>query len=218
MTKSNASVIGLIGARGAGKTTVFSLMSELFPCREIMLARRLKVVCAGIVNVPIDNFELPQFKEEPFKSGAHMITVRDLRMITQLFDVSFTAFEAELIKHVGKRLHTPREAAQYIGTEVLRSIQHDIHCDFAGKLIGADMVNVVTDIRFVDEYQYFVDRFENFQLIHIFNPYAEDRAASDAHPSERGLDELKVHADIVITNVGTLDDLAIEVAHAFISP
>ena len=211
---SDATVIGLIGARGAGKTTVYSMLSELFPCREIMLARRLKVVCAGIVNVPISDFELPHVKEVPFKTGAHMLTVKDLRMITQLFDISFYEFEADLIKHVGKRLYTPREAAQYIGTEVLRSIQPDIHCEFAGRLIGSDMVNVITDIRFIDEYRYFVDRFKGFQLVHIFNPYAEERAASDAHPSERGLDELRTHADIVITNVGTLDDLATEVVHA----
>jgi hypothetical protein len=70
-----------------------------------------------------------------------------------------------------------------------------------------DKLNVVTDIRFLDEYEAFRELTPDFKLYYIQRDAAEARAAHDTHPSEMGLSKLRRYADVTVCNNGTLADL-----------
>jgi hypothetical protein len=104
---------------------------------------------------------------------------------------------------VGKVLHSPRQIAQYVGTEVLRTYEPDIHCLAAANAV-TKRVGVVTDMRFPNEYSFFKERYPKFYPVYIENMAAEIAASKDTHPSEAYLKELAKKAPFKISNNSSL--------------
>lgn len=191
-------VIGLCGAKGSGKTTVFNSLKNLYEdnVAEITLAKKLKDVCSSVFYIPRDHFDSHLYKE---KDLAEKIVLDEVQLakIYNSYDIEIT--EPLILKHVGTELKTPRYIAQYIGTEVLRAVSHNIHCEAAVKQISAD-VGIVTDLRFPDELNYFKNKFDSFFPIYIKNEFAEGHACKDLHESERHLYDLARQCPIIIEN------------------
>jgi hypothetical protein len=92
--------------------------------------------------------------------------------------------------HVGKVFFTPRQVAQYVGSEILRTLDEDIHCK--GLMASAPdcEILVVTDIRFPNELEFFKNQGVSFIPAYVHNGLAEARAARDTHQSESHLASL----------------------------
>ena len=209
-------IIGLIGSRGAGKTTAYNIISRLMPTNEIMIARKLKTVCADILCIPESDLNDPAVKEIPF-AEPHILTTIDLEYILRKFDI-YGHLPMAVAKHAGRGLKSPRDAAQYVGTEVVRDIDHQIHMKTAMRDAMDGILNVVTDIRFLNEYLAFSDAYPDFELWYIKRDVAESNAAADTHPSERGINLLRRYANRVIENNGTIAGLQSAIRTAFTIP
>ncbi len=202
-------LLGLCGAKGAGKTSTFNIIKELSPnTQEIMLAKTIKKVCSRVLKIPIQFFEDPKLKEVKLTQPAYLsVTILEAMLIAFNLPLKRDSYR----KHVGKTLETPRQIMQYIGTELIRAIEPDIHCKFALEDLKKDVkLGVVTDIRFPNEQEFFAKNSNNFMMVYIKNSKAENVAKSDTHASENYLTDLKMNA-LIIENDGTLADLRNEI-------
>lgn len=200
-------VIGLVGAKGAGKTTAFKAIQRNFEgVVEVTLAGKLKDTCAKVFSIPRDHFDSHDFKEKDLEVPAHI----DIDKVTECLrdfypeDEYHIDFNLYVRPHLGKVLYTPRQIAQYVGTEVLRAMNPDIHCLAATKGLEGS-VFVVTDMRFPNEMDFFKnDPTAKFNAIYIKNSRAEVTASGDLHPSERHLYDL-AKLSYPIINESTMD-------------
>lgn len=178
-------IIGLTGAKGAGKSTSFGLLMEMIPgLQEITLANRLKNASSEALGIPRDDFDNPKVKEKELDTPV-CFTQEQVRAIIQYFGET-PDFDRHVRQHIGKILHTPRQVAQYVGTEVLRNVDEQIHCK--GSVLGLPETGifVVTDMRFWNEYHFFAENPEvRFIPVYIANSVAESKAALDSHVSEK---------------------------------
>lgn len=204
--------IGLVGAKGAGKTTAFNFINRKYPgALEITLAGYLKDVCARVFNVERDYFDSHEFKEADLESPAY-ITTNDLLEIYTAYGLEKSVSNNLHIRpHLGKVLHTPRQIAQYVGTEILRAVQESVHCDVAyQRAENHDGLAVITDIRFPNEFDYFKERSSQFVPLYIKNTAAETNAAGDTHASEAYLFDL-AKKSVKVSNESTLEAFEKEV-------
>jgi len=185
-------IIGLVGAKASGKTTTFEFIQEIYPnVVEITLAGKLKDTCSEVFEIPREYFDKQNLKEADLDSPVYL-TVENIKAVHDKYRLH-PDYDAFIRLHIGRILYTPREVAQYIGTEVLRAYQDDIHCQWSviGKMGKIGDIGVVTDIRFPNELSFFKDNYPNFHPIYIKNTGAEAEAAKDTHASEAHLPQLK---------------------------
>lgn len=184
-------VIALTGVKFSGKTTAFEYIRSLRPdVIEITLAGKLKDVCATVFDIPRDYFDRPDVKEKEMDTLVELET-ENLQAIFEHFDGYEIVFDKHIRPHIGKVLHTPRQVAQYVGTEVLRTVDPDVHCRHATRGKPQDGIFVVTDMRFPNEFDFFaVDKTCQFHPFYIKNTGAECKAGDDPHPSESHIKDL----------------------------
>lgn len=178
-------IIGLTGVKGSGKTTCFNAIKKVYPeAREIMLAGRLKNACSEVFGIPRNHFDDPAVKEKELEK----LVVLDEKNTAALihFFGEQPDFDKHIRPHLNKVLHSPRQIAQYVGTEVLRRVDELIHCKGAVLDLPHEGVFVVTDIRFWNEYDFFDNNEEvRFFPFYISNYAAEAVASKDSHASEK---------------------------------
>lgn len=194
-------VIGLIGAKGAGKTTAFNAIKEVLDVQEITLAAKLKDVSSLAFNIPRNWFDSHSHKEKDLEDPI-FLNSQNLALVWREYGVSEITsefFDKYVRYHVGKVLYTPRQVAQYIGTEVLRAYIPDIHCLEAAKAVSK-RIGVVTDMRFPNEFEFFAKNYVKFYPIYINNIGAEVHAGKDTHASEAHLQDLAKKAYQTIPN------------------
>ena len=180
-------VIGLIGVKTSGKSTIANMIKEFIPnTEEVALADKLKNVCSSIFLVDRENFDKQDLKEAPFEHPFYL-EMDDILEVLENFNIKMTEEEANLMYSgiVGIELDTPRKIAQIIGTEVLREAgDEDVHCN--NLKIENSKVTVISDVRFPNEFDYF-NRQEhiNFVPLYIQRDMAENQVTEDSHPSEK---------------------------------
>lgn len=206
-------VIGLVGAKGAGKSTTFKLMSEFWDVQEVALADKLKNTCSKVFDIPRNHFDSHEFKEKDLDTPV-FLDDSSLRVIYKEYDVT-PDYDKHIRSHIGKILETPRKVAQYVGSEVLRSISEDIHCTAAVKTANKAIV-VITDIRFPNEYEFFAKNYKKFHLVYIQNTAAETTAGEDTHISEKYLKDLMKKAEYTINNNDDMKTLRNAVSSCFV--
>lgn len=202
-------LLGLCGAKYAGKTSTFNILKELNPAiQEITLAKQMKKVCSRVFSLPMRFFDDPSLKEAQLTQPVYLsTTILEALLIAYNLPLKRDLYR----KHVGKTLDTPRRILQYVGTEFLRTIELQIHCRVANDSLKSDTkVAVVTDIRFPDEREFFEKHSSNFMMVYVRNTKAENVANTDTHASEKYLTDLKLNA-LIIDNDGTLADLRNEI-------
>jgi hypothetical protein len=201
-------IIGLTGAKSAGKTTAWNIIKERFPgAYEITLAKKLKDVCSLVSEVPRDWFDRQDRKEE-FLDMPFYLSLERLLTIMSHYGADQVGLSS-LRPHIGKVLFTPRQIAQYIGTEVLRAWYPDVHCDHALQsfLQSQASIGVITDIRFKSEVDFFRNRYPNeMSLLYIKNSEAEAKSETDSHASEKGFLQIKSQAYRIV-NESSIDNL-----------
>jgi len=213
-------VIGILGAKGAGKTTACNILKRFSKTSsEISLAGTLKDVCSEVFSLERDSFEDPLKKEVELNDPVYISEVELKNLYAQFypdFQASnnyehFTKFINHTRKHIGKVLLTPRKVLQYVGTDVLRDFDENIHCRKLSEAIENCKLNnfttavIVPDVRFKNEFSYLESKYE-FYPIYIKNLIAEEFALKDGHASEKDFLEL-AKTSIKVNNNGFLQEL-----------
>lgn len=208
-------VIGLMGAKGSGKSTFADIAHQRYPVVNVFaLADKLKLACAEELGLPIQAFTDPGSKERLMLHGSRELTHDAVAALLDQFGIVPT--DENVVRHVGKRLYTYRQVAQYVGTEILRSQDPDIHCK--GLMLALPKENVsfmVTDIRFLNELKFFRKTFPSaFYAFYIKRDSADIAAAKDKHASEQQLPLLAAEANFTVFNDGTLPQFVDKVVSA----
>lgn len=197
-------VIGLTGFAKSGKSTAAEILKSLGG-QEVAFAKHLKDVCSVVFGVPRGHFDDQAFKETKL-DFARIITNSDIERILNYFEVPSRFIPEAMLKHYLVEMTTPRHIAQYIGTEVLRTIDQDIHIKMAFKLNANSSAQflICSDMRFDNELKAVQ---ENGGLtMGISREAVVPKNIETLHPSEREIPSLIKRADMVFHNETTIEE------------
>lgn len=212
-------VLALIGFKKSGKTTSFEMISDYFLENEIFAlkgestplemqnAKRLKEACSEAFGLRYDYFESQKYKEKKL-CVPMVLTKSKLSVILNMFNIDIETVDIE--RHIDMVFSTPRNVLQYVGTEVLREIDPDIHCRLVTQLAPKNGIVVITDNRFPSEIDFYSDFFkDDLTTVYIQNDKAEIEAFVDGEPheSERHIVSLGNNSNYVIRNNSSIEDL-----------
>lgn len=166
-------VIGITGQMGAGKDTAARILKKAigatyskdsklrgeYECLTIPMAQKLKEVVAVMGGLP----DYKWFDSQEFKSTTSPFFIK------------------------GEKV-TWRQMLQLVGTEGLRSIDPNIHCQMFHNLLNQknQSIVLVPDIRFDNEAQYIKDNF-NGVILKINRPETDKSQSEITHDSEKGI-------------------------------
>ncbi len=199
-----------IVSHNCGKDLTLSKLSEHFEVKKVGLADTLKEIVGHVFNIEKPHFENQDLKEIPFKhnlsvDAEQLYTIFTLyAFLTKQLDFQFQPTSNYILNH---EIKTPRHLLQFIGTDVLRHAQENIHLKAAQSRFRQDRVNVITDCRFINEVKWVQSL--GGKVIYINRPSSEKAAYEATHPSERGVPELRQYCDYVLPNTGTIEELGI---------
>lgn len=198
-------VIGLTGFAKSGKSTAAQILKELGG-QEVAFAKHLKDVCAVVFEVPRDHFDDQAFKEVSFDQPL-IVNRGQIEDILRYFDVSAIHMPAAVLAHNKVQLKSPRHVAQYVGTEILRSIDQNIHINMAFKLNANSTAKflVCSDMRFDNELR--AVNSQSGLTIGISRKKAVPANLQNLHPSEAEIPNLISRSDLIVENEGSIEDL-----------
>lgn len=199
-------LVAFCGAKESGKSTSAILFKDLIgqPTVEVAFAGHLKEVCSQVFDVEMKYFLEPKLKEREL-NDYKQLTKERVEKIFELFDVTTFDYDKHIRPHTGQVFDTPRKILQYVGTEVLHPIDPLIHVNVTLKKINPDVITLVTDLRFPQEFDALYGR-EDFLPVHVQNTRAELAAEADSHASEKGWQKFKDRC-VVLDNNGPISKL-----------
>lgn len=184
-------IVAFCGAKESGKSTSAEIFRQLVnkATAEIAFAGHLKVVCSKVFNIEMKYFLDTKLKESELDNYVRLTKELAEKVFAE-FEVKEYDFDKHIRPHMGQVFDTPRKLLQYVGTELLHPIDKLIHVNFALRKIDPNVITLVTDLRFPQEFDAVYGRPE-FLPVYIDNKRAEDAAAADSHASERGWQQFK---------------------------
>lgn len=194
-------IIGLCSKKRSGKTTSFKMLEDMFASKgvevkEIMFAGPLKsFICESYDYITMDMVEDQSIKELDLFS--FVFTEELLLGVEAYWDVKVSRECLDVEKT------SIRGFLQYLGTDVLRSVDDKIHIRAAHKQVDPSKINIITDVRFMNEYEY-LSKLDGFVSIALKRDLGE---LCDTHLSEQGVEDVQAMCSVVIENNGTLEDL-----------
>jgi len=201
----NMQIVGFLGVKGAGKSTTATIVKDFFSAEEVAFADHLKNTCAKVFSLQRHVFDDPSRKEKELEQVVFLTKelLTDIYLEFGLKDVDF----ATMRPHVGKLLFTPRQIAQYIGTDVLRVFDQDIHCKtvFHDKRAPTSDFLLITDVRFPNEVAFI--KANGGRVIYVQSRVAEAQVTSNSHESERHIKTLAQQADYQLENNEDIPEL-----------
>ena len=196
--------IGFVAEKESGKTTTFDFIKDqIHEAQEIMLAEHLKESCAKVFKLPLINFESQKEKEKPLNPSI-ILNRKDIMELGLLFEIELT--EEDISKHLNKELKTTRQVLQYVGTDIMRAIEDDIHLKWAMRRAPESNLYVITDIRFPNEFDFFC-KYQNFFPFYIDRKKERVNNELTSHASESHIQELRKRCLAEIDNNHSLKDL-----------
>lgn len=199
-------IVAFCGAKESGKSTSAELFKSLVQnkTKEVAFAGHLKVVCSEVFNIEMRYFLDTKLKESELEKYVNL-TRQNIEEVFKKFEIESYNYDEHIRKHVGQVFDTPRKLLQYVGTELLHPLDKLIHVNFALKKIDHEVITLVTDLRFPQEFDALYGR-EDFLPVYVNNIKAELNAEADSHASEKGWQKFKDRC-IVLDNNGNLADL-----------
>lgn len=219
-------IIGLVAPKSGGKDTAAAILIEGKKANgKLSFAGPLKDICSKVFGIPLTVLNDPVLKERPFKEPI-ALTRKHLRDIkhecTSRLDpvqgsiLLYNPNKATVYGLENRTLVSPRELMQVVGTDFIRQRifgEWHLQAAFSPETLSKYAKNgvyCVTDIRFVNEYEYLKNRFGNdFQCYYVERPEAEENLKTATHPSELETQKIKtlLPEANVIHNDGSIDDL-----------
>ncbi|PPC84755.1 MAG: hypothetical protein CTY35_00090 [Methylotenera sp.] len=199
----NKTIIGLVGAIGAGKDSVGLAAERQFDAKMIAWATQLYAQVSAAFNVPVEFLQNRDYKERDSDRMA-------------LVNCSDDDFANLMVGQYGYDLHaaqSPREILRKWGTEYRRAQDPDYWVKETMKeveLTDASLI-FITGTRFDNEVE--AVRAAQGYLVHVIKPGTEKVLD---HVSEKEIPFLE-GVDHKIINDSTLDDLEVKVANLLTS-
>jgi len=206
-------LIVLSGPKQSGKDTTALHIKKYIPqLKCIALADKLKNECSQIFNIPRNFFDDQDLKEKDLGPFGYNGVVSIDKVIKLLLNFDINPRESG--NSIGSLelpiLHSAREIAQWVGTDLLRKYGNpDIHCVQLKKILSKAEkkdVFVVMDCRFPNELE-FLQSFKDAVTCYIQRDIAESKVTSQSHISEKSTQELKNKVKYIIDNNGSFEDL-----------
>ncbi len=210
-------VIGLTGFAKSGKSTAAEILKSLGG-QEVAFAKHLKDVCSVVFNIPRDHFDNQAYKEVLFTDDGDIrpITMDEIDVISILdyFEVDKRFYPSALLAHTNVKMSSPRHVAQYVGTEVLRTIDSDIHINMAFKLAASSSAPflICSDMRFDNEME--AVQVAKGLSIGISRKKATPENIQNLHASEKEIPALILKSDLHIQNESTIEEFQNAVRNA----
>jgi hypothetical protein len=208
---NKAVILGFVGVKQSGKSTAVSILRKNYPqVIELMLAGKLKDVCCSVFGFRRTSAEDGVLKEKELDPPV-VLSRETLKKIMEAYKEDFLrlglnyTYDKHIRPHVGVVLYSLRQILQYVGTEVLKQVDPNIHCNVLAQKIEAGKVYSISDMRFPDEYDFFHTDVYDLKAFYVKNNKAENLASGDMHPSER-LILTTASKCVTIDNNGTLED------------
>ena len=199
-------IVAFCGSKGSGKSTSATIFKDLVQTgvEELAIAGHLKEACAKVWKLDINLFLDPALKEVELPEFI-VLERYDLQDLLKAFLV---IPKDEFVRsHLGRICRTPRALLQYIGTEVLHPIDPLIHIKVAMAKRDKTKTTLITDLRFVAEFNYLKENHEaEFFPVYVKNAAAEVKASVDSHASERQYVDFVARCR-VLNNEGSLQAL-----------
>lgn len=197
-------VIGLTGFAKSGKSTAAEILRSLGG-QEVAFAKHLKDVCSVIFGVPREHFDDQAFKEVKL-SFTRVISASDVERILNYFEVPSRFIPTAIMQHTGKQMDTPRYIAQYVGTDILRAIDENVHINMAFKLNSnsSNRLLVCSDARFDNEFKAVQER--GGLMFGISRKAATPKDLEKLHASEKEIPDLISRSNHVIQNETTIQE------------
>lgn len=207
-------IVGLTGFAKSGKSTAAEILRGMGG-KEVAFAKHLKDVCAVVFNIPRNHFDDQAIKEVPF-DFERTIFENDIMQILNYFEVPGRFVPETILKHKGVRLTSPRHVAQYIGTEMLRGVDQNIHVNMAFKL-NADAQTaflICSDVRFDNELRAVQDG--QGLMVGISRKAVVPADLQNLHPSEKEIPNLISRSNVIIKNEDTIEQFQNEVKNTLL--
>jgi hypothetical protein len=188
-------LLGLTGFAKSGKSTTANLLKAA-GYEEVSFANKLKDVCSHVFGVPRDYFDDQDKKERPLFLTRILMT-RHIEKIFKAYDIDLVKL-VHCDRHLGKELSTPRQIAQYVGTNLLRRMDEDIHVKSLIKTLKPTGKYVISDVRFYNE----ADSIRNAggSIIGISRQAATPADETTLHESETYIPSLLAGSNFLIIN------------------
>ena len=177
-------VLGVSGHKGSGKDTFYSIIKKSYPqVQRKAIADQLKMACSEVFNVKIKHFNSPKLKEEELENFIYLTEDKIIALLNK-FNLEYN-YDLHVRPHISEVIKTPRKLAQYVGTEILRSFDLDLHIKLLCDTLKEEFI-LITDVRFLNEFDYLKKEFgDGFFGIYIDNYTAALKAEADPHLSEK---------------------------------
>lgn len=199
-------VIAFIGKAGSGKTTAATLLRGFRPekYRIINFATPLKEACRQVFHLSEKQLN-GSLKDFQFLSPVKITGKHIDALSTYFFGKKATTYFKK--KFIGRILFSPRDVLQFVGTDILRGRDGNIFLKFMEKEIDNKKIQLVADLRFKNEFDFFKKN-KNIIFLPFFMNKSDIETKSDTstHTSEKELLDLK-HNSIQLYNNGTIMEL-----------
>ena len=141
-------IIYFVGKKGSGKSTCSGELIANHGFIKLSFAKPLKQCIAFLYNVDESSLDILEFKEGKLQTP----WVWNKEKFQEL--CAFFSIDANVVSE-DRVFNTPREAMQYIGTDILRTIDPNFHINKAIPIIkhhiGLGLNVCLDDVRFINE-------------------------------------------------------------------
>ena len=196
-------IIGLTGFAKSGKSTTAEIFKD-FGAKEMSFAGPLKDACSLILDIPRNSLDDQNLKEVPF-SEPKILNTRKVDDFLKFYNINpddnLKNSMYDICHNV--KITSLRHAAQFIGTNLLRSINPDIHVTTAFNKMPENGTILFSDIRFKNEAEALR---KNGGVVIGVNRAEVLPDLSKVHESERYIPDLIQSADYVFNNDSDLND------------
>lgn len=204
-------MISFSGKKRSGKDLAAQYLIDNHGYRKVTLAGPVKEFTANVLGLPLKFFVDDELKDTPFNVSIQLYSAEIIQIIEDL--VELNSSDVNEVKWgnipLEKNLKTPREALQFIGTDLGRN--------FVSKNIWLDQLPsefmddcVITDARFANERDFLKKRGYKTVLL------MRNSESTDTHESENSLGHPKEYDDVV-RNFGSKDKLYVNL-EAIVNP
>ena len=195
-------ILGLSGKSLSGKDTAADfLVSEMGWNRKSSFSDNLKNICKKIFNLS----DIQTRTQEGKKSLIPTITFdRDMHLIPILRELKksgYTHDARDFNGLLGKKLSSPREILQFVGTDVIRFFYPEYHCISLMQSVSLKEKVVISDVRFPNEAEAILSRGGKLVRLVRLSGVEKRNSNSSRHLSETALDNWK-DWDYVLKNNG----------------
>lgn len=192
ISSSSPRIVALVGPKRCGKDTVASFMAG-FGYANMKLSHRLKKICIEMFGFTDEEIESSK------KDDVHPRWGVTPRRIMQVFgtEIAQFQFQANGIPSIGRTIWVER-----LAEDLAAMAPHE--------------KAVITDMRFMHEYQYLYERFhQDMVVVKLIRTYENSQAPqptdADSHVSEQ--EWMTIPADIIVLNDSSIHAMNAKIAN-----